>query len=277
MNSSGVFCVLVALTATLGSFAPQAEQAGETGGTADAGNKYANVSLNPRISHVVSGETCTLQIIVNTADSMSCMESVISFDTSLVALTSVDEGGLFDEAPFFTFFEWGYVSPDTISVVDCVMGYRSFILPPGELVSFVFEAKQSGVCPVRISKMKLWGIDRIEVLTTVDPSAWIIVDSPTGVATSRQNITDFKNYPNPFNPVTTITFSLPAPFKTNLSIFTPGGRLVKTLVDELLVEGRQAKVWNGTDSCGNSVGSGIYFCRLQFGKTTLTNKVVLLR
>lgn len=237
----------------------------------------ANVSLFPQLSYIETAEGCTLQVFVDTTDSISCMECVISYDTSLVRLTSVEEGRLFVEAPFLTFFSWEYVAPGTISVVDCVMGYRSCILPPGEMVKFIFEARQAGVCPIRINEMKLWDIDRIAVNTVVDPSAWITIGAPTGVTGIRRGEGYVCNYPNPFNSTTTIVFSLPHLSYVNLSVFTPEGKLVATLVNGVLAEGRTHFVWDGMASGDTPVSSGMYFYRLQVGDETYTEKMVLLK
>jgi hypothetical protein len=87
----------------------------------------------------------------------------------------------------------------------------------------------------------------------------------------------YQNYPNPFNPTTTIAFSLPEKVTVKLSIYDVDGRLVTTLVDGVLDRGRKEYVWEGTNSGGNQVSSGIYFYRLRAGTTLLTKKMVLLK
>lgn len=70
------------------------------------------------------------------------------------------------------------------------------------------------------------------------------------------------NYPNPFNPTTTIEFNSPASAQMKLEIFNLKGQLVKVLVNEILPGGRHSVVWNGTDAGGRAVGSGVYMYRL---------------
>jgi hypothetical protein len=86
-----------------------------------------------------------------------------------------------------------------------------------------------------------------------------------------------QNHPNPFNPTTTIPFTLPKRVQTRLSIFNIEGKLVRALVDDVLDEGLKETTWDGTDSQGNPVSSGVYFYRLKAGKKVLTRKMVLLR
>jgi hypothetical protein len=86
------------------------------------------------------------------------------------------------------------------------------------------------------------------------------------------------NYPNPFNPETTITFSVPqtSSFVT-LSIYNIKGQKVKKLVNEVLPAGKHSVVWNGTDDNDSQVGSGIYFYKLKAGDFEKSRKMLLLK
>ncbi|MCP4290680.1 MAG: T9SS type A sorting domain-containing protein [bacterium] len=85
------------------------------------------------------------------------------------------------------------------------------------------------------------------------------------------------NYPNPFNPMTTISFDLPRSTKVDLEVFDLRGRKVQTLVSETMIGGQHNVVWNGTDNSGRQVSSGTYFYRLQADGKSLTNKMLLLK
>ena len=87
----------------------------------------------------------------------------------------------------------------------------------------------------------------------------------------------YQNHPNPFNPSTVITFSLPAAMHADLSVFDSRGSLVKTLVDRTLSAGEKAYAWDGTDIGGTPVSSGVYFYRLRTREQTLTKKMILLK
>jgi hypothetical protein len=86
-----------------------------------------------------------------------------------------------------------------------------------------------------------------------------------------------QNVPNPFNPTTAISFSLPSSQHVTLSVFDVTGRLVRTIVDGPLDAGFKQCRWDGTDAAGDEVRSGVYFYRLTAGKQTLTRKMVLVR
>jgi hypothetical protein len=86
-----------------------------------------------------------------------------------------------------------------------------------------------------------------------------------------------QNEPNPFNPVTRIPFSIDDGAPVLLEVYDISGRLVRRLVDRPMPPGSYSADWDGRDSNGNEVVSGMYFYRLQAGKATLTRKAVLLR
>lgn len=83
--------------------------------------------------------------------------------------------------------------------------------------------------------------------------------------------------PNPFNPVTAITYRIPNPGRVRLAIYDVSGRLVATLVDEVKEEGRYTATWDGLDSNGAKVASGAYYARLEHEGKTRTRTVVMIK
>ena len=86
-----------------------------------------------------------------------------------------------------------------------------------------------------------------------------------------------QSHPNPFNPSTTISYELPARSHVRLDIYDAAGRRIARLVDAVHEEGQYRIVWNGRDSNGLQVASGIYFSRLSARGSTVTTKMVLVR
>jgi PKD repeat protein len=87
----------------------------------------------------------------------------------------------------------------------------------------------------------------------------------------------FSNYPNPFNPTTSISFSIERDGFVSLDIYNIRGQKIKSLVSENKATGNHSVVWNGTDESGRNVGSGIYFYRIITDKFTSTKKMVLMK
>lgn len=85
------------------------------------------------------------------------------------------------------------------------------------------------------------------------------------------------NYPNPFNPETSIAFDLEKDDDVSIEIFNAKGQKVKTLLNHRLNAGSHNIVWNGKDDQGNNVSSGIYFFNMKSGKYTSTRKMILMK
>ncbi|MEA2097089.1 MAG: T9SS type A sorting domain-containing protein [Candidatus Cloacimonadota bacterium] len=86
------------------------------------------------------------------------------------------------------------------------------------------------------------------------------------------------NYPNPFNPTTTISFSIYNDSNIDLSIFNIKGQKIKTLANNDFTKGNHSVIWNGDDESGKKASSGIYLYKLNInGKTETVKKCLLLK
>jgi hypothetical protein len=211
------------------------------------------------------------------------MECNIAFDSFLVELVSVEEGELFVESPFISFFSWELTAPDSASVFDCVLGYRSYILTPGEICRFVFKARQPGSCAVRFSSVKLWDIDRVETSVVADPSAWIFIGGPVAAGTACAGDGYLKCYPNPFNPSTSLLLRLPPArdaedqHRLSVVVYSASGRRVKLLYAGPVGGTKSRFEWDGTDEYGDPVASGVYFAVVKTQQDLFRTKLVLVR
>ena len=84
-------------------------------------------------------------------------------------------------------------------------------------------------------------------------------------------------YPNPFNPSTTITYSLPEAAHVRLYVININGQLVRTLVNAPCETGNHQIIWDGADDNSQLVTSGVYLCRLITGETSKTLRILLVR
>ncbi len=102
----------------------------------------------------------------------------------------------------------------------------------------------------------------------------------TGVVNESEiprGICIFGNHPNPFNPSTSIEFSLPAPGAARLAVYDITGRTVRELLSASLSAGKHSVVWDGKDGAGRPSASGVYFSRLECGGRMVTAKLLLMR
>ena len=94
---------------------------------------------------------------------------------------------------------------------------------------------------------------------------------------NAEGVTIWGNYPNPFNPTTRISFSLPEASRVIVNIYNSAGQQVITLADEYFAAGDHSVTWDGRGASGRLVASGVYFCRIQTSKATVTKKLLLLK
>ena len=84
-------------------------------------------------------------------------------------------------------------------------------------------------------------------------------------------------YPNPFNPVTTISYDLPNDDRVSITIYDMMGREVRALVSASQTAGRKSIRWDGTNNAARQVAAGIYLCVIQTPQYVKTNKLILLK
>lgn len=84
-------------------------------------------------------------------------------------------------------------------------------------------------------------------------------------------------YPNPFNPSTNITFSIPKSTNITLEVFSILGEKIKTLASGYYTAGMHKVIWDGRDANGSTAASGLYFYRLSVGINSFTKKAILLK
>ncbi|MEZ5357655.1 MAG: S8 family serine peptidase [Candidatus Zixiibacteriota bacterium] len=86
-----------------------------------------------------------------------------------------------------------------------------------------------------------------------------------------------QNVPNPFNPTTSISFTLPKSGTVKAEVFDILGREVKLLTNSFYQTGEHHLIWDGTDNDGNRVATGVYFYRILFDNTSLTKQMILMK
>jgi hypothetical protein len=139
--------------------------------------------------------------------------------------------------------------------------------PQGLLLTVGQPASGTGSTGTQTYSAGFW--DWTDILTGVDdeeiPQKW--------------NTELRQNFPNPFNPLTTVPYSVGSEgaVHVTLRIYDVRGGLVTTLVDDLKSPGNYEADWDGSNSHGEQVASGIYFTRLVAGSYNNTRKLVLLK
>ncbi|MCK5051739.1 MAG: T9SS type A sorting domain-containing protein, partial [Candidatus Cloacimonetes bacterium] len=131
----------------------------------------------------------------------------------------------------------------------------------------------------------VFGQDYIAGVSAVydDPGESIIIEVPFNsqvvggddiiIAATKLN----GNYPNPFNPVTTIAYSIRETGKVTLQVYNIKGQLVKTLVNDVRETGNYTVTWNSRDNSNKTVASGVYFYKMKAQNYNNTKKMILMK
>jgi FlgD Ig-like domain len=165
----------------------------------------------------------------------------------------------------------------------------SWRIEAGEIVRGVRVYRGEGeAVPAQIADLPMEAVSYIDRTTlagtrytyriaAVKESGEEVPSSPATVSTPAAVLSLGQNWPNPFNPSTTIPFTLPAPARVVIRIHDVRGARVATVVEEGLSQGRHFATWDGTGENGERVASGTYFCVLTAGDRSLSRKVVVLK
>ncbi len=210
-------------------------------------------------------------------------------------------GGAFNQAGVIPSFQFGRYNPDIVPVFIQGFMARGFedrvelawqVWADEEVSGYRIYRRQSGDAEfVLLGKGQLLPASATSHSDTgVRPGATyeyrLAAVTPDGAETLSRTIaaqvpaSGFvldQNFPNPFNPITTIRFSGPSGVAVRIDIYDASGRSVTSLFEGVSAGGVIEVQWNGRSADGTPAGSGIYFCRLTAGKQTITRKMLLLK
>ena len=160
----------------------------------------------------------------------------------------------------------GYYENDVWNLIPQVSGYAAD--------TFIFDGAGR------------YALNAFEVDTDVDPPERInfsgvfeYIPGMVGVENDRvpQPFITAINYPNPFNPSTTISFTIPKPEQVTVSVFSLLGQKVAILTSGWLPAGKNHVIWNSLTDEGHPCASGVYLYRIVAGDAVKTGKMLLVR
>lgn len=199
------------------------------------------------------------------ANSNRCLEEGVGYPLEIFVI--VNEGGILRLTRGAVFSYYEFTQPISNRLTDEKWRILLTGNTPPEMPEWTGSFMNSSVKPVQYettSPKNLYYHEFSSVETEADNRV------PVGVLLHR-------NYPNPFNPRTRISFDLPRRVHAVLRIFNPLGQEVAILFDRELEAGRYDWTWNGEGKAGEPLPSGIYLYRLETPESMLTGKMALMR
>jgi hypothetical protein len=235
---------------------------------ADATNDAVQVKLVDVPSEVVAGETYTVKLEITGAGEVGGYFANFAFDPSTFSFSSIQNGGFLNG----TLTQVRDIEETTAGLAAVTQNHRVFA-GDGVVAEVTFKANRStSISEDMLSLDMLKLITDDYTVTEFNQSMVTVVSNEEPVAFGLS-----QNSPNPFNPTTTINFSVADNSHVTIKVYDVLGRHVTTLVDRGYTPGHHQVVWNGTDVGGNLVSNGIYFYRIDAGSFHDTKKMLFLK
>ncbi len=170
------------------------------------------------------------------------------------------------------------VVEDTLAQINA---YTSSV-PPGNIELQLYYGSRSSQQNKKLTKYNYKSHNnpyqmQQQINTGKRADAWFVSLREDSSFIPAPDKVSLSNYPNPFNPATIISYSLPVKDHVKLGIYNIKGQLVKQLVSGVQSEGYYEIVWNGKDSSGKTAASGIYYSRITTCGKTLNKKMLMLK
>jgi hypothetical protein len=140
-----------------------------------------------------------------------------------------------------------------------------------------------GLAGNQVSTLHAGSRGKVYFGTSTGLSIYTPQEQPAAVNNTEPSLLDIRfhgNHPNPFNPSTTISFTLPVSGKVGLTVYDINGRKVRELLSDdraYRPNGTYRVVWDGTDNSGKPVSSGVYLCRLIQGDRVAVGRMALVK
>jgi hypothetical protein len=230
-------------------------------------NTDAEMSLSLQSDRVLPGQTVTVNVSLANAKAMQGYGLVLAYDTDKFEFVDAAEAedGLLKSPLFLKQSE-----PGRVTIGNSLVGIQG-VSGNGSVATLTFKVLREFEDDARFEIAE--GI-------VFDPKALsnpAVVQGVLNVQSTPTEFTLLQNFPNPFNPETTIKYALAEAADVQLRIYNILGQSVRTLVAERQSAGRYQIRWNGTDDRGMTVSSGVYFYQIVAGKFKDGKRLMLLK
>ncbi|MFC1525327.1 FlgD immunoglobulin-like domain containing protein [Candidatus Latescibacterota bacterium] len=247
---------------------------GGSGSRRRAANDRASLSLKPLFDTSrppETGEVIGVELAASDLDDLAGYELEVSYDEGVLRLVPerTESGAIFADNPHGSVFQ-ARAADGVLQVISSRIGKAWSAEGSGSLARMWFEVLDSGV------ESAIEPGEGVLLSPQYRPTEARWSQSLAGLFLPVEPALD-PNYPNPFNPSTTIPFALPAAQHVRVEIYNMLGQRVRILMSGLVQPGFHSLVWNGRDDGGHQVGAGLYVSLLETPDFRQTRKMMLVK
>ncbi|RKZ19790.1 hypothetical protein DRQ50_01380, partial [bacterium] len=238
---------------------------------------YMNVTFNSyNLRPLIGGQTAPRVLITASNPVFTSIDSWVAYGgcagiNTFDAVTAVNDGVRIATFADDSGVDGGYVySACTIASGVGTAATSEVITMPYDFM-FIYTDPNEG------SKANATLAARVRVLKDILARFGIVGDPIEVSAAAPAVVMSITNYPNPFNPTTTIKYVAPRNGEMSLKVYNVRGELVRTLINGTVAQGEDSIDWNGKDDRGSRVASGVYFYEVRMGNDVMVNKMALVK
>ncbi len=233
----------------------------------DASNANSTFELVDVPSELIAGRTYTFKVnAANTADVRGYFVN-LNYNPADLTFVEANKGDFIGANSYY----FPTIGENTVGFTNAVYGHSIFS-GDGTLAEFTFTANRN--CSFSDNML---GLVEATVVNKEFLSESITIENPTVIESEIVAFDLNQNFPNPFNPTTTISFSIPKRSNVEVKVYNILGSHVKTLVSDVYDVGNYSIVWDATDINGNLVSNGMYFYTIRAEGYSATKKMMFLK
>ncbi len=245
----------------------------------------AGMFFNPPIEVISCDETFAVDVMIDdTFEELAGFSLTFEFDPGVVVLLGAEPGALLTDAGCSNFFTWLNPEPGA-STVEIDAGLLGCVnAGPGSILRLKFAGVVSGISPLTcLEDGRVRDSSNHEIPFRCAAAELVYRCAVSGAPTTwdQLNIPKisslYSNFPNPFNPTTTLKYGIAEAGPVTLRLYDVRGRLVRTLVNEIRRPGNYELIWDGTDGAGREVETGVYLARLKAVDRMHVQRMMLLK
>jgi hypothetical protein len=244
-----------------------------------------------------NGEKVIIPLQLKNVREMAALDLPLQFSEGVVLEEVTFDGTRSEDFDF----KWANINNDqntvVIGLIPMMFGEKPDLAPgDGLIANLIFRREDPKVKEIQLTPITLTNPDHEPMFIYTDENGEVQSEKPDMVGFASALDVDVEgetgeeaeavlpkefalkqNAPNPFNPSTSISYDLPKACNVQLDIYNVLGQKVKTLVSGYQEAGSQTIFWDGSNSSGSPVASGVYFYRISAGEFNATKKMMMLK